>query len=170
MDLTVFYFFNNLANVSGWGDWLIVFCASFLQYAVAAVLFVWIYRRYQTDRQRAKEFSIVILAPVIARLGVVEIIRFLYHRPRPYVTHAVHQLVSDTAWSFPSGHATFFFALATMVYLRNAKLGWLLFFAALIISLGRVAAGIHYPSDILGGAIVGIGIAILTDRLAKRFF
>jgi undecaprenyl-diphosphatase len=62
--------------------------------------------------------------------------------------------------SFPSDHAVLFFALATGMYLVNRKLGILLYLhAVVVISLPRIFVGIHYPSDIVAGALLGIGLA-----------
>jgi undecaprenyl-diphosphatase len=68
---------------------------------------------------------------------------------------------SFLAWSsFPSDHAVLFFALATGMFLVNRKLGVLLYLHSFfIISLPRVFLGIHYPTDILGGALIGIALA-----------
>lgn len=108
------------------------------------------------------------ISAVIARLGVTELIRFLYHRPRPFSALPAHQLLTDNAWSFPSGHATFFFAMATAIYLYNKKWGVFFFTAAILMTISRVIAGIHYPSDIVGGALIGITVACVVFHIARR--
>lgn len=63
-------------------------------------------------------------------------------------------------FGFVSAHAANFFGLATFIYftLRNSIkfLPWLFILAALIVSYGRIYAGVHWPFDVLGGAVVGI--------------
>lgn len=98
----------------------------------------------------------------------MELIRAVYGRVRPFEALGLKTLFTETSASFPSGHATFFFALATAVYLYNRRWGWWFFAAALLISLARVAAGVHYPSDIFGGALVGIVVATLVYRLTRE--
>ncbi len=72
-------------------------------------------------------------------------------------------------YAFPSGHATFFFALAMSIFFFHKKSGsWLLFFA-LLISLARILAGVHSPLDILGGIILGSLAAYSTRYLSTRF-
>mgnify|MGYP001558745976 FL=1 len=80
----------------------------------------------------------------------------------------MHQLLTESSWSFPSGHATFFFALATAVYFYNKKWGIGFFIATIFITVSRVIAGIHYPSDIIGGAFIGILVAYATYYFTVR--
>jgi undecaprenyl-diphosphatase len=82
---------------------------------------------------------------------------FLY-RPRPFVAYDITPLVEQSAnASFPSGHATFFFTLATLALICFGKRfgGWA-FAIAILIGLARIYAGVHYPLDIIGGAAIGI--------------
>jgi undecaprenyl-diphosphatase len=134
-----------------------VFCASYLAYILIALFLIVVL--ISKDHWKDKIYFLIVtaLSTLIARFGVTELIRYFYHRPRPFlVEQPIHQLLTDPSWSFPSGHATFFFALATIVYLHNRKWGAFFLIAAVIVSLGRVAAGVHDLSDIAGGAVVGI--------------
>ncbi len=72
--------------------------------------------------------------------------------------------IYEKNWSFPSGHAAFFFALSTAVYFYNKKWGVFFFIASSLLSIGRIMGGVHYPSDILGGAIIGVLCAYLVRR------
>lgn len=150
MDYLIFQQINNLAGKYFWLDWLGIFLADYFQYLVIflAVIIFWKNWRFYFQS---------VLAIILSRLVLTELIRFLYHRPRPFVSHQVNQLIfHDSVGSFPSGHAAIFFALATIVYFYNKKSGCFLFVAAVLISLARIFAGIHYPSDILAGAVIGI--------------
>ena len=102
-----------------------------------------------------------IASAVLARLVITEIIRFFYHSPRPFMVYDFTPLIYDFNSSFPSGHAAFFFALAMAVFFFHKKWGIVYFLGSFIIVLSRIMAGIHWPVDILGGIIVGIGSAIL---------
>jgi undecaprenyl-diphosphatase len=69
-------------------------------------------------------------------------------------------------FSFPSGHATVSFACATTLALAVPRLRWPLYALATLISFSRVYVGVHYPLDVLVGAVLGVGIAIALRMLA----
>jgi undecaprenyl-diphosphatase len=97
-------------------------------------------------------------------LAVGKLISELVARARPFVAnaHGVHLFSAHAADpGFPSDHATAAFAIATAIVLR--KRGWGIFalVAAAILSIGRVALGVHYPSDVLAGAALGAAAALV---------
>jgi undecaprenyl-diphosphatase len=95
-------------------------------------------------------------------LGVNQVISHAYERTRPYVHHFHHLFVARSHDpSFPSDHATGAFAIAAAVFLRNRVAGTVALLLAVLVSVGRVAVGTHYPSDVLGGAAIGIAAALL---------
>ncbi|PIQ06905.1 MAG: hypothetical protein COW72_01430, partial [Candidatus Nealsonbacteria bacterium CG18_big_fil_WC_8_21_14_2_50_37_10] len=97
------------------------------------------------------------------------IIRWLWPSPRPFIESQVNLLLShEPTSSFPSGHAALFFAIATVVYFYNKKAGILFFLASFLISISRVFAGIHWPTDIFVGALVGIFSAWLIMKIFKN--
>ena len=170
LDTQLFYLLNSVAGQSPLLDGLIIFCASYLAYLLVAFFVVLVVFSQYSRREKWELLLVAGTASVIARLGVTELIRFFYHHPRPFVVLPnVHQLLTDNSWSFPSGHATFFFALATAVYLYNKQWGIGFFIVATLISVTRVIAGVHYPSDIIGGAIIGAFVAYATVFVARRF-
>ena len=69
-------------------------------------------------------------------------------------------------YSFPSGHATVSFACATVLALAVPRLRWPLYTLAVLISFSRVYVGVHYPLDVLAGAVLGVAIAIALRMLA----
>lgn len=149
-------------------DATIIFFAKYFPYAVVLVFLALLFCSSYEKREKIKIFWLALLATAIARFGAVELIRFFYHRPRPFVAFNTEPLFAENSWSFPSGHAAFFFALATTLYFYNKKWGVWFFLAAIIISVARVIAGVHYPSDILGGALVGIAVAYVVKKLAPE--
>ena len=174
MDIKLFYFFNDLAGHSRVFDMLVVFFAAYLQYLLVAVFLLLLFFSAYTKRDKFYIFWVSTISIAVARFGVAELIRFFYHRPRPFLALEVHKLLSsgwfysDTEWSFPSGHSAFFFGMATAIYLYNKKWGIGFFIAAILMNVSRVIAGVHYPSDILGGAIVGIVVGCLVFHFAEK--
>jgi undecaprenyl-diphosphatase len=96
-------------------------------------------------------------------LGAAQIISHLWERPRPYIGHADAHLFIPASHdpSFPSDHATAAFAIAVSLLLRNRRVGVPALVVAVLVSIARVAVGTHYPGDVLGGALVGTGAALL---------
>lgn len=161
-DLSVVYALNGLAGKNEWLDAAIIFGATWLGWwlvaGVAALIIVPLFRKKRFLAEQTKKVLAVFGSSVIARYGIVEAIRFFYDRARPFeVIPDVYLLIPHPpGGSFPSGHAAFFFALAAGIWFYHRRLGTLFFIAAALISLSRIAAGLHWPSDILGGAVVGI--------------
>jgi undecaprenyl-diphosphatase len=69
--------------------------------------------------------------------------------------------------SFPSDHASAAFAIAVTVFLLDRVVGGIFLVAAFAIATGRVVAGVHYPADVLAGALVGTAAALVVDRLGR---
>src|ERR671938_1481344 len=84
----------------------------------------------------------------------------VFAQPRPLV-HAPHD------GSFPSGHAATSFACATMLALIVPRYGGVFFVLAAAIAWSRVYNGVHYPLDVLGGAVLGVLVAIALRSLVK---
>jgi undecaprenyl-diphosphatase len=103
-------------------------------------------------------------------LALNQLILLFVHRPRPYAAAVSHLIVTpSTDWSFPSDHATVVFAIAATFALsneRNRAVAFLI--AALVISWSRVFIGTHYLSDVLGGAVIGIGVAVVVTTLYPK--
>ena len=96
-------------------------------------------------------------------LGIAQVISHLVHRPRPFVADpsGVHVFTAHAADSgFPSDHATAAFAIAVAIFLRNRRWGAVALVFASVLAVGRVAMGVHYPSDVLGGAALGAACAV----------
>lgn len=161
-----FYFFNLVNQFAGkWNllDKLGIFFASYFEYFLIFLVFVIFARKW---RMVLSIFS----AAILARFGIVELIRFVFPRARPFVENSVNLLIShETSSSFPSGHAAFYFALAFAICLYNKKIGLWFLLAAFLISFSRVFVGVHWLSDILAGALVGIFAGWLVAFFSRRF-
>ncbi len=146
---------------------LLVFFAEYFPYLVAAVFVI--LALWPRAASIGWRFLIEgLLAGFFAR-GGVELIRLFVHRPRPFIADSsIIPLISESSYSFPSGHAAFFFALAAVVYLHNRRAGIWFFAAAAAIGLARVLAGVHYISDILGGALLGLAVGYGVWRFTKK--
>ncbi|MDP3762826.1 MAG: phosphatase PAP2 family protein [bacterium] len=169
-DVELFRWLNSWAGVRELWDTLIIFRTEWLGYWVGGALGLFLIFGKEKKRELRMVFE-ALAASLISRFVFTEIIRYFYNRPRPFeVLQDIYQLVQyDAGGSFPSGHAAFFFALAASVFFYHRVWGIIFFLAALSIGLGRVSAGIHWPSDILGGAVVGILTSFLVNYFIARF-
>lgn len=163
MDFYIFQQINQLAFRWLWLDTLAIFFANYFEYVLILCLFLFLVKNYK------KYWLMVIqaiLSAVLARFVITEFIRLILPRARPFVENNVNLLLDHSlSPSFPSGHASFYFAIATIVYFYNKKAGYLFFLAAFLISISRVFVGLHWPSDILVGAIVGILSALAISKI-----
>lgn len=159
LDVVVAITLNRLTGVSRALDGMIVFFASYLPYALGAGFFVFLFAADLSSQGVTSIFFVTLFITLVARFGIATSIHFLWRRPRPSVAHDIRELVHQRGSSFPSGHATFFFAMAAAVYGYNAVWGSWFFLGALLVSMARVVAGAHYPSDVAAGLLIGIGVA-----------
>jgi undecaprenyl-diphosphatase len=85
-------------------------------------------------------------------------------RPRPYQAHAgiEHFAAPLDRFSFPSGHTLHAVAFTLVALAYYPPLAWLLIPFTVLIALSRVVLGLHYPSDVLVGALLGAAIAALS--------
>jgi undecaprenyl-diphosphatase len=71
-------------------------------------------------------------------------------------------------WSFPSGHTCTAFSVASMLWTINSVLSWPFALFALIVGFSRIYLGVHYPTDVLTGAILGITCGITFGTLCQH--
>lgn len=109
-----------------------------------------------------------LLEAQVLALGMSEGLKLAFRRERPYVTHTDVRTPNGTESSFslPSSHASLAFAGATILSDAYPRWTWPAYGWATLVAVSRVYNGVHYPTDILAGALVGIGAA----RLSKAIF
>lgn len=178
IDTLLFNQINGLAGKSVCLDSTAVFFAKYFEYFLILVLLLFLVKNFK------KYWPMIIQAfsaAILSRLVITNIIRWLWPRPRPFVENDVNLLLETTkAASFPSGHAAFYFAIATVFFLYLKKVhprpkfwwgaGVLFFIASFLISVSRVFSGIHWPLDIFAGALVGIFFGWLITLFSRKFF
>jgi undecaprenyl-diphosphatase len=134
--------------------------AELLFLGVLAGLFV-LARGFQRHRARRGAVAAGVSAGVALALG--QVVSRLVDRPRPFVTDptGVHLFARHAADAgFPSDHATASFAIAVAILLRSRRWGYVTLAMATVLCVGRVAMGVHYPSDVIAGAALGSAVAL----------
>lgn len=172
-DVTLFRWLNSLVflnlPVGGWIDAWIIFKAEFLGLWILGILaLILIFSKNKKSWLQISFYAL--LSSAIARFIFTDIIRFFYHRPRPFeILENTNQLIFHSLGSsFPSGHAAFFFAVAASVFFFHRIWGIIFFGITLYIGTGRIEAGLHWPTDIIMGAVVGIFSAWLVQFFVRK--
>jgi undecaprenyl-diphosphatase len=164
LDYTVFQFINEHAGKLPWLDAVMCFFAQDAEYLFFLGILVYWFSRSNENRK------MVVAAGISACLALAAggVISDLYYRSRPFVNHHVVQLISHPAnASFPSDHATGGFVIAVSIWLVKRKAGWLWLTAAACIAFSRVWTGVHYPLDVIAGALIGSLSALAVHRLCR---
>ncbi len=163
MNQTIFNLFFSLSKYP-----FITKSALFLSYPVAYILpillCVGIILFY---KKKMFGFSLLFLAGMGAWF-LARILKMIFHTARPFVDMAITPLAYESSSGFPSEHMAVFTGLAVVSYFLNKKLGIILGVIAMLIGLSRIVIGVHYPIDIIGGAIVGGIVGYLFIKLFKK--
>lgn len=132
-----------------------------------AIVAAWFAVGYLRGPREERRGALTALLAAGAALLVNQGVLLLWSRDRPFAAHpgAVHTLVARSAdSSFPSDHAAASVAIATVLALAHRRLGLAALAAAALVCVARVYVGAHYPSDVLAGAAIGVGVAFIAYR------
>lgn len=98
-------------------------------------------------------------------------IKDIFPTPRPFISNGFMPLdrIGLDKGSFPSTHASAAFAFGVSAFMHDGPIGIAMLTGSFLIGLTRIIGNVHYPVDILGGAILGIIVAYLVFRAHSRF-
>jgi undecaprenyl-diphosphatase len=107
------------------------------------------------DSGLATSWSMIKVGAV--NLALYKVIKSLTGRPRPCTvsTNITLETAPLDQYSFPSGHTMHAVALSMVAVAHHAELAWLLLPFSCLIALSRVVLGLHYPTDVIAGGVIG---------------
>lgn len=170
IDTTLLLPLYHLAASSTFATWVTTVLAQWLPYGAGVFAFAFLFISEEEDRKLFQTIRRVAL-PVLFAWVVVLIGKTILAEPRPFVSDlGITPLVAvlDPFGSFPSAHATFFGALFGALYAERFRFWKIYGLIAVLVSLGRVAAGVHWPSDVLVGLLWGVVIGFLGAFFLRR--
>jgi membrane-associated phospholipid phosphatase len=126
---------------------------------------------FASNNNQLKNDGLVSGASLILTSAVTYSLKIIFKRKRPYLAYPrlITGKAKETTYSFPSGHTSVAFATATVLSLSFPK--WYVitpaYSYAILVAYSRSYLGVHYPGDILAGAIIGTSSSLLTWRLQR---
>jgi undecaprenyl-diphosphatase len=167
LDDIITQWINAFAGHSGLLDQIMVEVTTFgVPFMVLLVAIQWWGSRPREQRRHA---CVAAGLSFLLGLAAAQIILFFVHRMRPYDAGVSHLIIAPTVdWSFPSDHAIASLSIMFAFALQGMR-RWAAIFLALaaLVCISRVYVGMHYASDILGGAAVALGAALIVNRLYR---
>jgi undecaprenyl-diphosphatase len=151
--------------VTGFGEWELLFAV-----AIALLLI---------RNRDVKTLGVLLLAALWLAHIASPALKQMVARPRPFLVYPdIKALVQAYGYSFPSGHALCAFTAAGLLC-AFLKRHYVFYFFASLVAFSRVYLGVHYPTDVLGGALIGIAIGwsvygiyyfidLMIDRLRRQ--
>ncbi len=161
MDQSITQWINALAGQSAQCDFIMVAMTTWgVPLLVASVVLQWWSAK---DRLHVRHACICAGLTFLISLGANQILLLFLHRIRPYDAGVSHLVIAPTAdWSFPSDHATAAFAIVASFALARSPVRALIFgVLAIVICFSRIYIGMHYASDVIGGAAMGSLTAVI---------
>lgn len=172
MDYLILRWFNGFAGQYIWLDILGIVMAEFLILSLPLIIFLVYFLSKRRKNLLPVIFKVIFSLALVCALNYL--ISLIFVRQRPFVDNKeIYQLAkffnTTTDYSFPSCHTAIAFAMAFVVLLDWRKFGIILLISALIVGMGRVFVGIHYPTDILGGILTALISVCLINFIYKYF-
>jgi undecaprenyl-diphosphatase len=152
-----FYLINESLR-NGFFDLLMPFVSNKWNFALPVAALLGYILLFRPKRDRIIALSVI--AVILLTDETSQLLKDLFQRTRPF--HPLRDTTRLVSFSFPSNHASNMFALAVFLSYNYSRLGLLCFPAAALVGYSRIYVGSHYPFDVLGGALWGILIGLLS--------
>jgi len=172
-DHDLLVYFNNLGSAKSDIFWFIT--TNFITW-VPLFIFLIIHLKRSYSKQELKWIFLSFLSMLLLLITTIFICKDFVGRLRPVndasLSHMLRIITKPNDFSFFSGHAASSFSIITLVFLYlRKKLKWVgfLFIWPILFSMSRVYLGVHYPSDIIVGCMVGIFFGVVFYGMHRKF-
>ena len=168
IDLAIFYFFNHTIS-TGLLDKIFSIITDVNKWYIAYIILVGIAIFKGGLRGKLVVISLIILIIVTDQTGY-RLLKELFERVRPCnaLSDAITPIGCAGGFSFPSNHALNNFAAAVFLLRLYPQYKWIFLITATLIAISRIYLGVHYPSDVLGGALIGSAFGYLFSIIALK--
>lgn len=178
-DHSIFEFFHNL-QAGPLGGFFSVFFKGITLLGEDGLFLIFLSLFLILFKKTRKAGAAMLFALAIGAIFTNLTIKPLIARPRPYVWYAGEDVwewwkaagsTLESEFSFPSGHTTSAMAAMTgLFFVGNKKYSWTAFIFAVLMGMSRVFLCVHFPSDILGGFIVGFVAGLVSSIIVKKIY
>lgn len=180
LNTNAFLLIHELVGISPYVDGAILVIGKYTDIALIIYIGVYIlmkrvhaseepYMSWYDVHERVKTFLWYCITGLLAWVTAL-ILKLLIHMPRPFLAleYIEPLFVYGRYDSFPSGHALVFTALSIVAWKHNRSFGFCVGIISLLIMIARIAAGIHYPIDIMIGMKIGVLVAALSYYVRSK--
>ncbi len=175
IDQSVVLTISHLVGKSAFLDWIMTILASdyFVPVSISLMLlFLWFQGKDFAQRDNYQRAAVCAAISIGIGCGFVLVTNSIWRHPHPFqdmpqllhpVTNHIFYPIHDP--SFPSNTSAMVFAAAAGVWLWNRKWGLIFLVPAILMPLAKIYAAVYYPSDIIGGAVLGILTAFFVGKV-----
>ncbi|NBI30080.1 undecaprenyl-diphosphatase [Chengkuizengella marina] len=144
-------------------DFIMILISNKVRFVFIFILgFMWF--QHHSDKKMVKKA----VKSLTVALMMNFLIKLFYYKPRPFMKRRVRILIpSKMDSSFPSKHTLLVFAISTTVFLCKRVLGLIMLGLSVLTGISRIWVGHHYPSDIIGSAVIGSIIGIVIEKMSR---
>jgi undecaprenyl-diphosphatase len=166
MDLRLFRLINQLSGHFSPIDKFMILISNRIRYVYVLILL------FTAIKNRAnKRIAVETGGSILLSLLLHMLIKMFFYKPRPFKKRRVGILIpSKMDSTFPSKHTLLSFAASTSVFMLHRSLGTIMYVMSLLTGLSRIWVGHHYPSDIIGSAVLGSITSLVTRAVIQPDF
>jgi undecaprenyl-diphosphatase len=169
IDTSLFFYLYNFSSSPVIKE-IALFMGDYFIY-IASVIFIFVvYKRKSRNSEKVALYLSSLVSVLLATAAIGQLTKFFYERPRPFIALSLPHFLTGPSHAFPSLHTAYMYALATIAYFFDKRLAYFLYVSGLFVGIARITGGVHYPSDIIGGIVIGVSSALLVHTIVTRIF